>query len=240
MPGHEVEAELAEALRSSPRPAPAPGRTGRAARRARRVQKTTGRSPPGPFRCGSTTCSAKPAATAASNALPPRSSIAMPAAEASQWVEATIPKVPRSSGRVVKLSGLPLLPARPAPRRARRLGPARARGGRPRGALAGDVDAAAAPRSSSAAPTRAPAGSASGTGSPTADRSGSGPRPRARRGAGALRPGSGTTAAESSACVYGCCGRAKSSSRRRQLDELPEVHHRDPIAEELDGRKIVA
>src|SRR5947208_959018 len=60
-----------------------------------------GRSPPGPFRCGSTTCNAKPAATAASNALPPRSSTAMPAADASQCVEATMPNVPRSSGRVV-------------------------------------------------------------------------------------------------------------------------------------------
>src|SRR5436853_4594272 len=62
-----------------------------------------GRSPPGPFRCGSTTCSVKPAATAASNAFPPCSSTAIPAADASQCVEATIPKVPRSSGRVEKL-----------------------------------------------------------------------------------------------------------------------------------------
>ena len=44
----------------------------------------------------------KPAATAASNAFPPRSSTAIPAADASQCVEETIPKVPRSSGRVVK------------------------------------------------------------------------------------------------------------------------------------------
>ena len=51
--------------------------------------------------CGSTTCSANPAATAASNALPPRSSTAIPAADASQCVEATMPKVPDSSGRVV-------------------------------------------------------------------------------------------------------------------------------------------
>ena len=61
-----------------------------------------GRSPPGPFMCGSTTCSASPAATAASNAFPPRSRIAIPAAVASQCVEATMPKVPLSSGRVVK------------------------------------------------------------------------------------------------------------------------------------------
>ncbi len=59
-----------------------------------------GTSPPGPFRCGSTTWSTKPAVTAASKALPPRSSTAIPAAEASQWVEETMPKVPRSSGRV--------------------------------------------------------------------------------------------------------------------------------------------
>ena len=61
----------------------------------------TGTSPPGPFRCGSTTWRTSPAATAASNALPPRSSTAIPAAEASQWVEATMPNVPASSGRVV-------------------------------------------------------------------------------------------------------------------------------------------
>jgi hypothetical protein len=61
-----------------------------------------GTSPPGPLRCGSTICSTKPAAAAASNALPPRSSTDMPAAEAIQWVVAIAPKVPRSSGRVVK------------------------------------------------------------------------------------------------------------------------------------------
>src|SRR5207245_2349715 len=64
-------------------------------------QRIAGRSPPGPFRCGSTTCNVKPAATAASNALPPCSSTAIPAADASQCVDATMPKVPRSSGRVV-------------------------------------------------------------------------------------------------------------------------------------------
>ena len=61
----------------------------------------TGTSPPGPFMCGSTTCSTRPAATAASNAFPSCSSTAIPAAEASQCVEATMPKVPASSGRVV-------------------------------------------------------------------------------------------------------------------------------------------
>src|SRR2546430_432223 len=60
-----------------------------------------GMSPPGPLRCGSTTWRVKPAATAASKALPPRSRTAMPALLASQWVEATMPKVPASSGRVV-------------------------------------------------------------------------------------------------------------------------------------------
>src|SRR5271170_7021343 len=66
----------------------------------------TGTSPPRPFRCGSVTWSTSPAATAASKALPPRSSTAMPAAEASQCVEATMPNVPASSGRVVN-SGIP-------------------------------------------------------------------------------------------------------------------------------------
>ena len=61
-----------------------------------------GTSPPGPLRCGSSTWSTKPVATAASNALPPRSITAMPTAEAIQWVEAIAPKLPRNSGRVVK------------------------------------------------------------------------------------------------------------------------------------------
>src|SRR5918994_1262311 len=61
-----------------------------------------GRSPPGPFMCGSTTCSVSPVATAASNALPPPSSTRIPTADASQCVEATMPKVPTSSGRAVK------------------------------------------------------------------------------------------------------------------------------------------
>ena len=61
-----------------------------------------GQSPPGPFKCGSTICNVKPAAAAASKALPPRSSTAMPTWEAIQCVEATAPKVPVISGRVVK------------------------------------------------------------------------------------------------------------------------------------------
>jgi hypothetical protein len=52
------------------------------------------------LRCGSTTCSANPVAAAASKALPPRSSTDCPTAVASQWVLATMPKVPASSGRV--------------------------------------------------------------------------------------------------------------------------------------------
>jgi len=64
-------------------------------------QKTADTSPPGPFRCGSTTWRTNPVATAASKAFPPRSSTDIPAAEASQCVDATIPKVPRSSGLVV-------------------------------------------------------------------------------------------------------------------------------------------
>ena len=59
-----------------------------------------GASPPGPLRWGSTTCSTKAVATAASKALPPPSRTAMPAAEASQWVLATMPNRPASSGRV--------------------------------------------------------------------------------------------------------------------------------------------
>ncbi len=68
-----------------------------------------GTSPPGPFRCGSTTCSVNAAATPASKALPPFSSVAIPIAVAIQWVEATTPNVPSISGRVVNGSGLTLL-----------------------------------------------------------------------------------------------------------------------------------
>src|SRR5947209_2764875 len=69
----------------------------------------TGTSPPGPFRCGSTTCSVKAVATPASKALPPFSSAAIPTAVAIQWVEVTTPNVPSISGLVVNGSGLILL-----------------------------------------------------------------------------------------------------------------------------------
>src|SRR6185295_7468018 len=69
-----------------------------------------GTSPPGPLRCGSTTCRVKAVATPASNALPPFSSVAMPTAVAIQCVEVTTPKVPSISGRVVNGLGL-ILPA---------------------------------------------------------------------------------------------------------------------------------
>src|SRR6266571_2288244 len=68
-----------------------------------------GTSPPGPLRCGSTTCSVNAVATPASKALPPFSRVAMPTAVAIQWVEATTPKVPSISGRVVKKLGLMFL-----------------------------------------------------------------------------------------------------------------------------------
>src|SRR5450432_3156408 len=68
----------------------------------------TGTSPPGPLRCGSTTCKVKAVATAASKALPPFSSVPMPTAVAIQCVEVTTPNVPSISGRVVKGFGLTL------------------------------------------------------------------------------------------------------------------------------------
>src|ERR1700710_2858537 len=68
-----------------------------------------GTSPPGPFRCGSTTCSVNAAATPASKALPPFSRMPIPTAVAIQWVEVTTPKVPSISGLVVNGSGLILL-----------------------------------------------------------------------------------------------------------------------------------
>src|SRR5579885_308209 len=68
--------------------------------------RMTGTSPPGPLRCGSTTCRVKAVATAASKALPPFLRIDMPTAVATQWVDATTPKVPSICGRVVKGAGL--------------------------------------------------------------------------------------------------------------------------------------
>src|SRR4029077_19247361 len=68
-----------------------------------------GTSPPGPLRCGSTTCSVKAVATPASKALPAFSRMAMPTAVAIQCVVATTPNVPSISGLVVKGSGLMLL-----------------------------------------------------------------------------------------------------------------------------------
>src|SRR3954454_13911135 len=73
----------------------------------------TGTSPPGPLRCGSTTCNVNAMAAPPSNALPPFSSVAMPTAVAIQCVEVTTPKVPSSSGRVVNGSGLMLLMGSP-------------------------------------------------------------------------------------------------------------------------------
>ena len=93
--------------RSWPQPARRPVRRARAARRALPTRRRPAPLRPGPFRCGSTTWSTKPVATAASNALPPRSSTAIPVCDASQWVDATIPKVPRSSGRVVNFRDAP-------------------------------------------------------------------------------------------------------------------------------------
>ena len=99
VPGIELVAELVEALDRR-----RGGRDALPAERERLAapadQKTAGISPPGPFRCGSTTCSTNPVAHAASNALPPRSSTAIPVCDASQCVDATIPNVPRSSGAV--------------------------------------------------------------------------------------------------------------------------------------------
>src|SRR5215468_5395392 len=80
--------------------------SGRPLRTSNRI---AGTSPPGPLRCGSTTWSVNAVAQAASKALPPLSSVAMPTAVAIQWVDVTTPNVPSISGRVVKGLGLTLL-----------------------------------------------------------------------------------------------------------------------------------
>jgi len=55
--------------------------------------------PPTPDMNGSTTFNVEPTATAASTALPPASSVSMPAIEASGCAEATAPRVPMTVGR---------------------------------------------------------------------------------------------------------------------------------------------
>ena len=70
VPRYQVDVEGGErAGRGGPGAGPCPSSTNVRPRRASKPM--TGTSPPGPYRCGSTTCSTSPAATAASNALPP-------------------------------------------------------------------------------------------------------------------------------------------------------------------------
>ena len=51
--------------------------------------------------------------------------------------------------------------------------------------------------------------------------------------------GSGIGTADSSAIVYGCSGRSYSASRVRDLDDLAQVHHRDPVGDVADHRQVV-
>ena len=203
------------------------------------LHSTIGRSLPGPFRCGSTTWSVKPVATAASKALPPRSSIARPVAEASQWVEATIPKVPRSSGRVVKLSPA-LLPAPAWLDEARRLGPATDEVTRHEMPLAGDVDE-----------RRLLVGRARGRlvlqWAPCAEPAPGGRLDRARdvslehdAAAGALKLGVGLEGSGEKRLRVRMLRPREQLLSRSDLDDLAEVHHRHAVAQELDGGEIVA
>ena len=77
----------------------------------------------------------------------------------------------------------------------------------------------------------APSSSGCGTGSPTAGSSGVGTSPvsriRARPGRAAVTSGT----ADSSARVYGCCGPLVDVGPVADLDDLAQVHHRDPLAE---------
>ena len=98
-PRHQVEAQLPEPLdggRPRHRALPVDHYTRPLPAGAARI----GTSPPGLVQVRLHHLEGEPAATAASKALPPRSSTAIPVAEASQWVEDTTPKDLRSSGRV--------------------------------------------------------------------------------------------------------------------------------------------
>jgi hypothetical protein len=67
--------------------------------RVRPEDTTITPTPPRPDMKGSTTLRAAATATAASTALPPASSISIPAIDARGWAEVTIPRRPITAGR---------------------------------------------------------------------------------------------------------------------------------------------
>src|SRR3981081_2037619 len=75
-----------------------------------------GTSPPGPHRCGSTTCSVKAVATPASIALPPRSSTPMPTAVPIQCdddAEGAVDLGPGGEGACVDIGHIGIAPPLP-------------------------------------------------------------------------------------------------------------------------------
>ena len=220
VPGDRARARARRRRRAWPPRAPGPGRRARAPCPPRRTRTTAGTSPPGPLRCGSTTCSTKPAAAAASNALPPRSSTDIPA-----------------PGRQPVRRG-------DHPERAAQLGAGREAHARPLlHEVAGDemavAPAAPAAPPGSAATTRPTTDSAYGSGSPTAARPGwdvaleHDPPPRA------LDVWIGHQRRRQQRLRVGCCGRLNRSSRVTGLHHLAEVHHRHPVAQVLHDREVV-
>ena len=166
------------------------------------------------------------------------SSTAMPAAEASQCVDATMPKVPRSSGRVVKLirqgrypwarrrSEVQASPARDEmagdemTRRERRAAPGLLVGRGRRQARAVD--------------------SACGSDSRTAAPAGSARRRRARsRSRVSLHLGVGHDGGREQRLRVRMLGIAEELARAAQLHDLAEVHHCHAVAEVLDRREVV-
>ena len=82
-------------------------------------------------------------------------------------------------------------------------------------------------------------GQRGGTGTRCGGSIGDGTSPRSRMRSARRRVGSTPGTAESSASVYGCRGRSKSSSVGGDLDDLAEVHDRDPVAHVPDDRQVV-
>ena len=52
-------------------------------------------------------------------------------------------------------------------------------------------------------------------------------------------PGRAPATADSSACVYGCSGASEQLVGRRDLHDLAEVHHRDPVGDVADDGEVV-
>ena len=214
---------------------PGPGRTAPRASGPAAVAMISGTSPPGPLRCGSTTCRTNPAVDRRVEGVAARArASASPTARRASASRTTIPNVPCSVGRVVKVMRCSLR-CRGCGRRGRcrRATP----GGRravpsPICSSAGDLGDAAVEGQRAAGVEPAPGRRVDGPGrsSPSSTRlpgraavARVGDRGRGQQGLGVgMRAGAANTALAGTL-----------------FDELAEVHHGDVVGEVLHRRQVV-